>query len=922
MTAPAAMLVGRSADLNVIDDLLDSRARRNALLVTGDPGVGKSALLEASAKRARNRGYQVLRAAGNRFTAEAEYSCLSDLLGPKVNTALAVDEPLRDALGVVLGVRRGGAPTPLLAASAALAGFAALAAQQPVAVVVDDLHWLDEASARTLSFVARRAGNGVKFLGATNTGSPFWSGTRLPWHHLRPLSETAGAELMDALFPALTARTQRRLLAEARGNPLALLELARAVGEEPLAGAGTAVAWPVLDEPLRSMYVDRIRALPPATRQTLLLAALNSGGELSVLSIAAQGAVLSSLAPAERDGLVSIRPDGHTVAFSHPMIRSTVVELAHDLERRKAHHALAIAVRGQPEREATHLADACIGPDAHVADLLEDAARSSMTAGDPLRALDLMVRSSRLSVGSADRSRRMIQAATLRAEVTGDLGAASETLAAALIDEPGLTESLAATLAAVHVLTNAECRIDVAYDLLVTALNKHSGDEKPCDATLLDALHTLIIICWMRGGGPQTWRPVESVIERLGPDASTLLTSCLATLGDPARGDDELIRCVDALVDDLSNESDPVVVIRVHLACVYLDRVGHCREALKRVIRDGRDGGAVALAISALVGSAVDDWQAGRWAEAHAAVTEGVLLATQHGYRRYSFVLGDYIGALVAAARGDGDRSAAAAASLATLAAQTGTEIAGAFAHHLLALSASARGDFDSAFLHSNAISAAGQLAPYAPHALWVLFDLVEAAMKTNRVEQGRAHVDAMRRANIARLSSRLALIYTACAAMTGPSDEARAMFDKALAIPGASRWQFDYARVQLAYAEHLRSRQSLTEASRHFDVALRTFEGLAAEPWAARAAKGLRATHASAQGWRGGAARQLSARDRQIAMLAAAGLTNREIGERLHMSHRTVGGHLYRIFPMLGVTSRAALHAALVELTDEHSAP
>jgi ATP/maltotriose-dependent transcriptional regulator MalT len=281
-------------------------------------------------------------------------------------------------------------------------------------------------------------------------------------------------------------------------------------------------------------------------------------------------------------------------------------------------------------------------------------------------------------------------------------------------------------------------------------------------------------------------------------------------------------------------------------------------------------------------------------------------------------VLGDYVGALVAAARGDGDRSAAAAASLAALAVQTGTEIAAVFAHHLRGLSASARGDFDSAYQHVSAISAAGELTPYAPHALWVLFDLVEAAMKTNRVEQARAHVDAMRRANVARLSSRLALIYFACTAMSGPSDEARAMFDKALAIPGASRWQFDYARVQLVYAEHLRTRQSLTEASRNFDMALRTFEGLGAEPWTARAGKGLRATHSMTHGWRDTSGSQLSAQDRQIAALAAAGLTNREIGERLHMSHRTVGGRLYRIFPVLGITSRAALHAALVGLTDE----
>lgn len=913
-------LLGRDMDIAVIDTLLGAVGGDDALLLTGQPGVGKSALLDVSAQRARRYGYRVIRAAGTRLTTNVMYSVLSDVVRPGGDTLAALSGPLRDALQVVLGLGPGDTPTPLHACNAVLAALAAQTTRHPIAVIIDDLQWIDPASALVLSFVGRRAGaHRLKFLAATDTVTGFWDGTRLPQHRITALADTAAAELVESHFPGLDVRTQRRLLAEAQGNPLTLLELGRwtaGVGES--AALATTGRWPALNEPLASMYAERIRALPAATREVLLLAALNSGGELSILGIAAPGGVLSTLAPAERDGLVTIRTDGHTVDFCHPMVRTTVIGLAHDLERRRAHYALASALSGHPDREATHLAEATIGPDAHVAASLETAAHRSMATGDSLRALDLMIRSSRISAGSADRSRRMVYAATLRADVTGDLRAASETLAVALEDEPALTDSLAATVAAAHILLNAECDVDSAYGLLVAALTKHPGARDPADAAVLDALHSLIVICWMRNRGENDWEPVDTAMAKMLPEPPVLLRLCRFGFGDPVRMNPALLCRVEAAVGELSGEYNPVEVIRTHIACVYLDRLPQCREALRRVVRDGRDGGAVALALSALVGSAVDDWHTGRWDEARAEVAEGVALSTRHGYRRYSFVLGDYIGALVATARGEAETSAAAAASLSEMASVTGAGIAATFAHHLRTLSASADGDFDRAYQHASAISTAGQLAPDNPHALWVFFDLVEAAVKTNRAEQARKHVDAMRQANIAELSSRLALIFTACAAMAGPDDGARASFEEALAIPGATRWQFDYARVQLAHAEHLRGMQSTAEASRHFNAALRTFEGLGAEPWVARATRGLRATHSTTYSWRGPAGPHLSARDREIAALAAVGLTNREIGERLHISHRTVGGHLYRIFPLLGVTSRAALHEALDRLTNE----
>jgi DNA-binding CsgD family transcriptional regulator len=422
------------------------------------------------------------------------------------------------------------------------------------------------------------------------------------------------------------------------------------------------------------------------------------------------------------------------------------------------------------------------------------------------------------------------------------------------------------------------------------------------------------MVCWM-SGRPPMWAPLDAALAELTSPAPTHLTLCRSTFGNPAQLDHSLLQQVDTALSGLQHESNPVAIIRTHLSCVYIDRLGDCREALRRVVRDGRDGGAVALAINALIGSSVDDWWTGRWDEARELTAEGVLLCQRHGYRRYSFVLGDYISSLVAAARGQNEVSAEGADNLRDLASDTGCGLADQFAHHLRTISAIAGGAFEDAYLHANAISPAGVLTPFTPHAFWVLFDLVEAAVHTNRMQEARAHVEAMRQAKIAETSTRLALILMACSAMTGPMDQTTAFFETALAVPGAQRWQFDYARVQLAYGEHLRSGHEVAESAMQFHSALHIFEGLQATPWVERTARAIRALGLPSPM---GGTPKLSAREREIATLAAAGLTNKQIGERLQMSHRAVGGHLYRIFPLLGVSSRAALHDAM-EVLSQH---
>ncbi|GGJ28727.1 helix-turn-helix transcriptional regulator [Streptomyces brasiliensis] len=302
----------------------------------------------------------------------------------------------------------------------------------------------------------------------------------------------------------------------------------------------------------------------------------------------------------------------------------------------------------------------------------------------------------------------------------------------------------------------------------------------------------------------------------------------------------------------------------------------------------------------------------GRWEEAERLADEGLELAESHGYAFMTWFF-HFHKALLAAARGDPEAHwwADELTRVTTARKAYGAALT---AHHPRALAAAGRGDWEAVYQHASRLSPAGRLAPYTSHALWVALDLVEAALRTNRFADAVAHARAMREAGLPELSSRLALFTLAAEALVASDEEAPALFERAVSAPGANHWPFDYARVQLLYGERLRRIGSVAEARSHLGTALTVFQRLRATPWANRAGAELRAAGRNqplpvAEGAGTGG---LTTQEVEIAMLAAEGLTNKQIGERLFLSHRTVGTHLYRIFPKLGITSRAALRDAL----------
>jgi DNA-binding CsgD family transcriptional regulator len=470
-------------------------------------------------------------------------------------------------------------------------------------------------------------------------------------------------------------------------------------------------------------------------------------------------------------------------------------------------------------------------------------------------------------------------------------------------------------VAASYLLLNEDGDVDTAHRLLVGAIRVQRYDAS--DTMLEEALHTLLQVCFF-GGRAELWKAFHDALGRLAANVPTVLCLSGKTAADPVHTAAPVLGQLDAAVEGLAGDADPARIVRTAIAAVFVDRLAGCREALWRVVRNGREGGAVTCAINALILLGLDGFWTGQWDQARQLVDEGVRLCETRGYLLLAWP-GRHVQATLAAARGDYDTTRVLTDQMLQWAIPRRARAVQWYAWQAQTLAALGRGDFEEAYQQATAISPAGVLASHVPFALYVPMDLVEAAIRTGRHAEAAGHVAAIRAANIAALSPRLALLAGGSAAIAAPDDSAARLFEEALSSPGADRWPFDLARLQLAYGEWLRRAQATTESRRHLVAALDTFERLGARPWAGRAASELRATgqtrpHAGERDHV-----SLTPQEHEIAMLAAAGLSNKQIGQRLFLSPRTVGGHLHRIFPKLGIMSRAALRDALDALGPEH---
>ncbi|MER5792659.1 AAA family ATPase [Streptomyces sp. NPDC001980] len=916
-TGPGVRLVGRSAELALLDGFLAAAVTRGAaLMLTGDAGVGKSALLDAAAARAAERGFRVVRVVGSAFEESVSFSALHQMLQPLADEMAALPARQASTLRAALGLSDE-QPAELLAVSGAVHTLLSrtAAASGPVALVVDQVTWLDRPSAVVLANLARHVRSSpLALLAASRTGDEsYLGGTGLPTHEVRPLDTESANRLVTERFPAMTPRVRRRLVTEAAGNPLALLELPATLDEAQLTERGPLPAALPLSERLQKIYGDRVGNLPEPTRDLLLLAVLDGSGRLGILQRAGNGDVLAALGPAEQSGLVRVDATTGRLVFRHPLTRSAVLELSTGAERRRGHLALAREFPAGSEHRARHLADATIGPDDEAAALLYEVAHRTLGRGDAVGAITTLLRASELSLDGAAKARMLTEAACLGANITGDLRNVRALLADAALADPTDPDSLAAATAAASQLVNGEGDADTAHKLLVGAIGGRNPQNRFSTDVLHEAVLTLVRVCFY-SGRPELWRTFDDAVRETPSTADEPLLPVLrGALGDPVHAALPVLDTLDGLLADLHRETDLRRIIGAAAAATFVDRLPGCRSALRRVIDSGRDGGAVAAAIEASFMLAIDAYFSGQWDDIPGLTEEGLRWCDRHSYRLTAQPC-RYLRGLLAAARGDTRTALTVADRLVSWGSPRRLDTLGVYAAHIRAMCALADADFESAYRQLASVVTPGELPPYQPHVLWFFLDFAETAARTGRHAEAAAHVAAVRETHTPAISPRLAMLTDAAQAVATPDVVAHDLFERALATPDAQRWPFEWARISLLYGERLRRAKAGVAARVHLDAALTTFRRLGAAPWTARAANELRASGIAVAGTASGAHRAalLTPQELKTAQLAATGLTNKQIAAQLYLSPRTVATHLRSAFPKLGVSSRAGLRDAL----------
>jgi DNA-binding CsgD family transcriptional regulator len=898
-------LIGRDNEIEALAEVVSTTpGSGSAIMFVGEPGVGKTALLDVAAREAADAGRFVVRVTGAEFEADIGYSALVQAVLPLMPFTDRLAPFHHTALSVALGAEEGDPPERLVVSAAVLRLFQLAGEECPVLLIVDDLQWVDRASAEVFFFVARRVhGSGLCFLAAARTGSSILLGhVNLDERELAPLDDDASDDLLRERFPMLSGNVRQRLLAEAQGNPLALLELPSALsGQAQVACEAMPAALP-LTRRLQSVFADRIEALPAPTRDELLLASLDAVGDFDVIRRAADDPALTQLLPAEEAGLVALTDH---LEFRHPLTRSAVVGLATGVQVRDAHRRLGEALVGDPDRQAWHLGEATIGPDERVAELVERAARRAVARGDRNASVRLL-KAADLSPDLRERNRRVTEAVN-----SGALGSATAGEASRLLEQvqhlpPSSDEALYAIAGAAYLTVSGEGDVRAAFRILRDAIDAVELSEVIGSPALLAVLDLSVALCQLLGNADSA-DEFGRLLDHLGPAAPERFGLWVAALLDPARRVLDVIDRIDgalATIDDVPDAD----VVGLGSTAIYTDRLAGVRKPLERIVAYAGDVD-VPYAQGARVLLWLADFFAGNWDAADATAQAAPRLSDLGTMLWEPYFA--YLNGWMAAARGDGAGVAGSVETLLAAADAHDARLWRLLSRHVLTASAAGRADFDAAYRHASAISAPGEFAEQTPAALWVFFDLVEAAVHTGRVVEARRHVAAACELRIDRISERLAMWVTAAQALvTGGEAGANDLFRRALGRPGIHQWPFDVARLRLSYGEYLWSAQADVEARRQLDLARATFERLRANPWVSRVDAQIRKlTDAPASGCE---VAGLTAKEYEVAQMAARGLTNKQIGAELFLSPRTVGTYLYRAYPKLGISTRAALRDAL----------
>jgi DNA-binding CsgD family transcriptional regulator len=900
---PDLFLFGRERELGVIEERLDSISDRGgALLVRGEAGVGKTAILEAAKLRADSRGISLLSATGVPSETNLPFAGLYELLRPVVERSARLPGPQQEALRAAFGLADVPAAELFLIALGALDLLSDFAAEHALLVVVDDAQWLDRSTINVLAFIARRLqSEPILLLVASRELPESLFGDIIPELHVEGLDEIASRELLQAHSPNLSRELRDRVVRESAGNPLALVELPKAIALEASSGGSFPEHLPLTTR-LERTFASRIVELPLTTRRVLLIAAIDERANLSEILSAAkllgcEDVSLEVLAPALAARLIS--GNAVSVQFRHPLVRSAVSSTFNIVDRAAAHSALATVLKDDPDRSVWHRAAATVGPDEGVAQALESAGIRALQRGDVRIAIQALERAAELSTDTMRRGRCLLKASELAFEIGWNglvvsLLRKAETLELSRRDRVWLTwyrEAVQRSISGTEALKEiadgikADDDVDLALDLLSGPATKGwwaEPDEEVCKHVI---------------------RAVERVRASSEEDPRFIL---IVAMTDPIDRGAFVIERLRRFAANFRDDARTAHLLG--LAAIQVGDFDLADRFLSSAIAGLRSDGRLALLAHMLVLRAWSAIFCGNRYVAIADAEEGARLAQETEQPIY-VSLARAAAAMSAALRGDYESAEALANDAERIAQPLGTLLAEVqMARGLNALGA---GRYDDAYRHLRRMFDPLDSAYHPMRHCYFVGDLAEAAVQSGHRDDATALLAEMEALARRTPSPQFQLAVLYARAILAGDVEAPQLFEAALAGT-AGHSSFTMARLRLAFGAWLRRARRVREARPLLQAAMDVFDALGASPWSERARQELRAAGASIQRRVPERQEELTPQELQIALMAAQGLTNREIGQKLYVSHRTVGSHLYRIYPKLDITSRFQLRDAL----------
>jgi DNA-binding CsgD family transcriptional regulator len=899
------MLLGRERELRELAAALSGarESRSGVVVLAGEPGIGKTALVDEAATLAEEARMRILRARGIESEARVPFAGLLELLRPALGSLDRIPAPQAAALEGALALRPASAQDRFAVGAATLSLLAAYAEDAPLAALIDDAHWLDGSSADALLFAIRRlvADPICVVLAVRDEESPLVAAARLPTIHLDGLDRESAAALVGAA-------SADRLYAATGGNPLALLELAPEAAR--FADIPLDTPAPVVSSVAHG-FVRRASALPDETRRALLLAAASDTGEVAALERAAPGST-ESLGSAEDAGLVVLR-EGR-VDFRHPLARSAVYGAASADERRAAHRALAGALPDRDlDRRAWHLALAAAGPDAAASWALEQAGARAHERSAYAVAAAAFERAAALA-REQHRPGPLLYAAADAAWLAGSPAHAVDLLDRAAVEDGDLRMEIRIEHLRGHIATRRG-PIDEARRILAAAAERAAGlDPEQAVVMLAEATYA----SFQAGDAPAMLRTAERATElsaRVGGGAQLLAGLALGmarVFAGQGEAGARLIRNSVVRLEAASElRDDPYLVVWAALGPLWLREAEVGRSLYEHALALVRSRTALGALPELLVHLARDWATTDRWAAAHAAYDEGIALARESGQ---GIALAFGLGGLswLDARQGRDDDCRRHAAEGREICSGLGVVVQGLWSRAALADLELVRGRPEAAVAHLEEWAALLRERRIEDTDLSPVPELVETYLRLGRTDDA-ATAAAAHEASAQAKGQPWALARAArCRGLLAADEDVEREFDEALRLHAQTPDLFEGARTRLAYGARLRRAGRRVLAREQLRAAVETFDDLGAVPWSELARTELGATGETARRRDVSTLDQLTPQELQIALLLAGGRTTREAAAAMFLSPKTIEYHLRNVYRKLEVNNRDDLAAAL----------